>query len=255
MPVHADRFHFSMFCLPVVVMLLSACGTPPVATPVPTPEAVFLAYPPELRPYAGELAACARQYPEISLFLTETVTDPAPDGQTTLFLASSSPPPALSEWQASLLAEDWLVVIVNRENPLEHLSAGALRLLWTGETESWASLGGADESIQIWAYPAGSTLRKLFDSAVLSGELTSSRAWLAPDPQAALEAVAASPAAISYVPASWLESAEPELAEALRQVELPDEVNEELRQPVIALTEGAPQGALRTLLLCYQAGQ
>jgi DNA-binding transcriptional LysR family regulator len=246
MPVPAARPNFLVVLLLAAVFLLSACATPPIAAPPPTPEAVFLAYPPELRPYAEDLAVCARQYPEISLFLSETVSEAAPDGQTTLFLASGSPPAALSGWQASLLAEDQLVVIVNRENPLEKLSAGALRLLWTGETHSWAALGGTDEAIQIWAYPAGGALRELFDAAVLRGELTSSRAWLAPDPQAALEAMAASPAAIGYVPASWLESAEPELAAAVHTLELPDELNEELRLPggTIAASFGAAMRAI-----------
>ena len=78
----------------LLLLLLAACGTPPVATPLPTPQPVFLTYPPELRPYAEALAACARQYPEAALYLNETLAEPAPDGQSSLFLAMGSQPAA-----------------------------------------------------------------------------------------------------------------------------------------------------------------
>jgi len=249
----------SLTFIVLVIWLLAACGTPPVATTPPTPQPVFLAYPPELRPYAGDLAACARQYPDIALYLTETVEELAPDGRTSLFLAAGSPPAALTGWHATLLAEDVLAVIFNQQNPLaplgKALSLEELRAVWSGKTLSWASLGGSDGEIKVWVYPEGSRLRSLFDSAVMAGELVSSRSWLAPDPQAALEAVSADPDAIGYLPASWLESAAPELAEAVQPLRLPDELNENLHQPVLALTEVEPQESLRTLLLCFQADQ
>jgi hypothetical protein len=255
MPTRFVRLLVLHFGLLAAAFLLTACGTPPLATPPPTPQAVFLAYPPDLRPYADDLAACARQYPDIALFLTETVEEPTPDGQTSLFLAAGVTPAALVDWNATLLAEDTLAVIVNSQNTLETLTIQELRAVWSGELLTWAELGGSDGEIQVWAYPAGSRLRTMFDSTVMSGELTSSRSWLAPDPQAALEVVAAEPNAISYLPASWLESALPEQAGSVRALSLPEALNVNLHQPVLALTEAEPQGALRTLLLCFQSGQ
>lgn len=249
------RLALLLILLLATAWLLAACGTPPIATPPPTPQPVFLAYPPELRPYADTLAACARQYPDIALYLEEAVVILAPDQQTSLFLVADSPPAALTAWNATLLASDSLVVIVNRQNALGSLSASELRAIWSGKLVTWASLADNAGEIQVWTYPAGSKLRSIFDSAVMAGELTSSQAWLAPDPQAVLEAVSANPNAIGYLPASWLDKAAPKLADAVQRLRLPVELDENLHQQVLALTEVEPQGALRTLLLCFQADQ
>lgn len=233
------------------VWLLSACGTPPVATPAPTPQAVFLTYPPELRPYAEALAACARQYPEIALYLNETLAEPASDGQSSLFLAMGSQPSSLSDWKATLMAEERLVVVVNQANPLESLSVEQLRALWSGRLPSWQALGGGAEAVQVWTYAEGTALGERFEAAVMAGELTSSTAWLAPDPQAVLEAVAAEAGAIGYLPGAWLEGADDALAEAVRVMQVPTELDEAFRMAVLALTEAEPQGALRSLLVCF----
>lgn len=240
-------------CLAFLFLItLAACGSPPVATPPATPQPVFLAYPPELRPYADKLAACAREYPEISLYIKESVTEPMPDGQTSLFLALIAHPPALSGWNATLLAEDAMVVIVNQENPLDSLSTEQLRQVWNGSLPSWQSLSAGTGEIHIWTYPAGTALRTAFDSAVMAETLTSSTAYLAPDPQAALEAVAADAHAIGYLPTAWLTDAQSELVNAVHTLHLPTDLSRRISLPVLALTQAPPQGALRTLLLCTQ---
>lgn len=235
-----------------VSLIFTACGTPPVAPAPATPQAVFLTYPPELRPYADTLAACARQYPHIALYLEETVEQLSPDQHTSLFLAIGGQPTALAGWHATLLSDEHLTVIVNRQNSLTTLTAAELRAIWSGDIPSWQALGGNEGDIQVWTYPAGSHLRQFFDSLILTGELTTSRAWLAPDPQALLEAVYADQHAIGYLPASWLVAGPPELIDSIQPISLPQGLEDTLHQPVIALTESQPQGALRTLLLCSQ---
>ena len=239
----------------LILTLLTACGAPPTGTPLPTPQAVILAYTPELRSYANMLASCARQYPDIAIYLNESVEAFVPDGKTNLVLALGTIPASLRDWYATLLSTENLVVIVNQQNPLTRLSAMQMRAIWNGEITNWDAVGGAAQPIEVWTYPPGSALRALFDSNILPGMLTMSYAWLAPDPQAMLESISADPYAIGYLPASWLDTIEPELARQLHSVVLPDDLIENFRQPVLALTEAEPQGGLRTLLLCYQAGE
>jgi phosphate transport system substrate-binding protein len=232
-------------------LVLAACGTPPSAYPLPTPQGIFVTYPPELRPYADALASCAQQYPDISIYLEETVEELLPNQQTDVFLALGGTPAALSDWYATLLSDDTLVVTVNQQNPLRSLSREELRAIWSGNVSDWQALGGQENDIQVWAYPTRNTLRKYFDEAVMAGEMTSSSAWLAPDPQAVLEAVAAEPRAIGYLPASWLGTPSQELIASIKSLTLDRETEESLSQPVIALTETEPQAGLHTLLLCF----
>ena len=144
------------------------------------------------------------------------------------------------------------MVMVNQANPLETLSAEQLRALWSGRLPTWQALGGGTEAVEVWTYAEGTALGERFEQAVMAGELTSSTAWLAPDPQAVLEAVAAEPGAIGYLPAAWLEGADNALAEAVRVIQVTTELDEAFRMPVLALTEADPQGALRSLLVCFQ---
>lgn len=235
--------------------LLVACSAPPTAKPQPTLQPVIMAYPPELRPYADALAECARQYPDIAIYLLESTEPFTPDGQTSLFLATGSKPEELSDWQATLLAETDLVLITHPQNPVVELSPQALHAIWTGDSTNWEDFGGTDSPTQVWTYSPGNALRTTFDAAILPGERTSSQAWLAPDPGAMLEAVSADPAAIGYLPASWLDTPPSELAANLQLLTLPEEISSSLHLPVLALTETEPEGALRTLLLCYQTTQ
>jgi DNA-binding transcriptional LysR family regulator len=235
--------------------LLVACSAPPTATPQPTLQPVIMAYPPELRPYADALAECARQYPDIAIYLLESTEPFTPDGQTSLFLATGSIPENMMGFHATLLAEMDLVLITHPQNPVIELSPQALRAIWTGKSTNWEDFGGTASPIQVWTYSPGNALRTTFDAAILPGEQTTSQAWLAPDPGAMLEAVSADPAAIGYLPASWLETAPGELTTNLLPLTLPNEISSSLQQPVLALTENAPEGILSTVLLCFQATQ
>jgi len=67
-----------------------------------------------------------------------------------------------------------------------------------------------------------------------------------------LEAVAADPAAIGYLPESVLTSAEPSLAHKVKIIQLDEVLTNALTQPVIAITEEEPQGLTRELIACLQ---
>jgi hypothetical protein len=54
--------------------------------------------------------------------------------------------------------------------------------------------------------------------------------FLAPDPGAMLEAISEDPAAIGFIPRRWLE-------EIVSSVTITDVEDEELRQPILALSE------------------
>ena len=75
---------------------------------------------------------------------------------------------------------------------------------------------------------------------------------LATDSVAMLEAVAGDPNAIGYLPVSVLSSGDPELVSKIKTIQLEQALEEDLLQPVIALTQNEPGGLMRELLVCVQ---
>ena len=121
--------------------------------------------------------------------------------------------------------------------------AVALRNL---NTEQLRELYSEPSSIyQIWAYSEGNELRAIFDGAVLGNAALSSYVFLAPDPAAMLEAVAADPMAIGYLPKSWL-------TQNVQTISVASELQDAFEHPVLALTNAKPEGNLRNYLVCLQ---
>jgi hypothetical protein len=84
-----------------------------------------------------------------------------------------------------------------------------------------------------------------------SGSLTS-EAMLAPDPEAMLEAISSDANAIGYVPNLLLSTSDPSLAAKVKKLQVDTSLREKVNQPVIAVTQGEPEGLIRELLVCVQ---
>jgi hypothetical protein len=225
------------------LLFLSACGAPPEALPPPTPEAVFVRYPPALRPWIAAIRDCAAENPAVALYVDESL-EPAPDPKAadlTLWLGSS-PDPGF----AAQIGWEEIAVIVHPDNPLKSLSLDAARALFSGSSGNWAAAGGDDASVQVWVYPVGAQLNQTLAAALLASETFSSFSMLAPDPAAMRAAVASDPTAIGFLPRAWVD-------ESVAAVSLNQKLAESLRQPVIVLSDAEPQGEARGLLLCLQA--
>jgi hypothetical protein len=102
--------------------------------------------------------------------------------------------------------------------------------------------------VQFWTYPKEDELRAAFEAAILSVGISSTRAMLAPDPGAMLQAIANQSGSIGYAPRSWLKGG----SNSVRVIELDSKLEEKLRLPVLAISSKEPAGAVRTLLLCLQ---
>ena len=101
--------------------------------------------------------------------------------------------------------------------------------------------------------PEGEPTRHIFDLAVMQNQLTSTEAMLAPDPGAMLEAVSQDRYAIGYLPGSFLTAGEPSFTGKVKIIQLESSLEDLLRQPVVAITQGEPEGLLRSLLVCLEA--
>ncbi|MFN2150367.1 MAG: hypothetical protein ACK2T5_02140, partial [Anaerolineales bacterium] len=98
---------------------------------------------------------------------------------------------------------------------------------------------------QVWTYPSGHELRTLFERDFLASKTQSPEAMIAPGPAEMLAAVSQNPTALGYILDSWVTS-------ELVTIPVDSATQLALRQPILAITRGDPQGVLREYLACMQ---
>jgi hypothetical protein len=270
------RNHLSLHSLTTLCLLictaLAACGTP---TEIPqaternqvVPEELHISLPLALEFLRLPLYTCAEQLPNAVLLLHvplklgdssyEQLT-PGLFSYGDLALWLGEPPAEMTGQFGAQVGWQQLVVVTNAANPIDQLSAAQLRDLYAGQVEDWSMLGGESLPAQVWCYPPGDPAGDAFIHAFAAARNLSPNtfpwagAGLAPSPQAMLEAIAAEPGAIGYLPEGALAAAPAEMKGALTQVELDSDSETALRLPLLALSPGEPHGILRALLVCLQ---
>jgi DNA-binding transcriptional LysR family regulator len=231
-----------------MVFILAACGSPAVATPAPTPEAIRITYPASLQKWMDNLGKCADDYPQIALYVNQANQWTGDLSKDEVALEFTQLTTGFSGFYLSQLGWEQLVVVVNQENSLSNLSSNQLLAIFSGQTSKWPA--DPSQPIQVWVMTEGDPLRSIFDLIVMRGRSVSSEAMLAPDSVAMLEAVAGNANSIGYLPASWLTSDDSEFSGKVKIVQLEDSLTSHLHQPIIAVTQKEPVGLMREILVC-----
>ncbi len=234
-----------------LILLLAACGAPQVSTPRPTPQAIDLTYPPALQPWADKMAGCASNNPLVGLYITSSNSSDAEILPNDILLELGQPTQVNGSLYLSQVGREQIDVLVNQSNPVSQLSTNDLRAIFSGQQITWNDASA--QLIQVWVLPDGDPAREIFDQAVLQTFPVSSQAMLAPDPSAMLEAISKDVNSIGYIPASFLNSTGSIDPGEAQIVQIDQSIETALDQPVIALTQGEPQGLLRSLLVCLQS--
>ena len=125
-------------------------------------------------------------------------------------IASSSRYLTVEEQQLGLtpvvIAHDGIAVIVNKDNPIESLSIGQLRAIYSGAVDNWKDVGGADVPIQLVNRDEASGTREAFKSMVMaSTEFDRSAAVLQGTGQVR-DVVSRSEGAIGYISMGFVDS-------------------------------------------------
>ena len=74
-----------------------------------------------------------------------------------------------TEWEASQIAWDGLVLLSGAQNPVDSLSLQQLRQIYSGQIRNWSEVGGADEPIRFYVQDQDSGLQTAFESQVMDG--------------------------------------------------------------------------------------
>jgi DNA-binding transcriptional LysR family regulator len=231
-----------------MAFILAACGSPAVATPAPTPEAIQITYPASLQKWMDNLAKCAADYPQLALYVNPADQWSGNLSKAEAILEFAQLNTETSGFYLTQLGWEQLVVVVNQENTLSKLSTSQLMAIFSGQTSRWP--GASGQPVQIWVLPQGDSLRTIFDNIVMVGRSITGEAMLAPDTAAMLEAVSENANSIGYLPASWITAGDSDISGKVKIVQLEDSLVNELHQPVVAVTQKEPAGLMRQILVC-----
>jgi hypothetical protein len=242
--------------------IIAAIEKAPVATVAPTPESVTVVITPAARTLWGKLHECALAHPELALILWERPSTSPDFRQADLSIRLGAPP--AEEGYLALLGETEIKVIVHPSSAFADLVRAGL----FGNTANYGQktdppltlqeiktifqkgYTASGQPLQVWILQ-GDDVRRYFDAVILDGTdflsaEVAPQARIAPDPAAMLVAVSSDPAAIGYLPATWLD-------DEVHPLVLDNALSLKLRLPILALAKAEPQGVSRTLLGCLQA--
>jgi len=237
-----------VFLLLILGLALGGCQPAAEPEPLPTANTVTVQITPALRWMAPLLNDCARRAGQ-GIVLDERPTRDLTPGQAALTLRWGAPPnlPAF----AVDIGSDRLALAAHPSNPLSSLTREELTEIYAAAGAGWDGLDGAQENgpggeIRNWGYANSEDIQQLIDSLVLAQPASAEASYLAPDPQALRQSVAADPAALGFVPAQLLD-------DSLKALQI-EGLDAALEQPILALAASEPQGALRQFLGCVQEG-
>ena len=238
--------HITLFFLSV---FMAACAKAELASPAPTPQAIQVYYAPTMQFWANSLANCASNNSHSALYFFATY-DKFHIGEDHIVLDLGQTTQNIDDAFQSQVGWEQLVIVVNVSNHTSQLSQEEIQQIFSGDSTKWGE--NQQLPIQVWSLPDDDPYTKVFYKTVLADHLISTEARLAPDINAMLEAISQNPGAIGFLPESTLNSQETSQTENLKIVRIPTDLKEELHQPVVAITQGEPEGLVRQLLVCLQ---
>lgn len=236
------------FLVTLVVIGLIGCEPMPPSSPMPTPVSVFLSYPAYLQPAADRVVDCANENPLLALFL-----DPIPADQSQLpgvLLQLQLGENGLNGNNLYQVGEEEIKIIVNTNNPLFQLSTDHIVAIYSGQQTNWEYENQLE--IQVWGYPPEDNLRILLEAAIPGTPRLSSQANIAPTPMAVIRAVASDPAALGFVPGTWLDGLTADDRSSIKTLELEATVMANLTHPVLISVEEPLTPAIHSLVACMQ---
>jgi hypothetical protein len=233
--------------LALLVLLFTACQPVMQSEPVPTPVVWEIQYTPALSWMGPDFSACIAEQPHASIVVfEEPATALDPDAVDFAFRWGSAQE---IQGYAAIAGRDEVVFIVHPDNPVEVLTQSNLVDIYAGAVRSWSrfnpSGSGVTGRIHIWGYPTGSDLSEIFTGLIADTGQHDAVLFFAPDPQAMLEAISQDPVAIGFIPRRWLD-------ERVGAVIIEDMEEEDLQQPILALSRAEPERDRRAWLLCVQ---
>ncbi len=100
-------------------------------------------------------------------------------------------------------AKDAVVVIVNKDNPVENVALDDLKRIYQGKVTNWSALGGPWRAIEPVFPDPKSDLAGFFVQRVMNGEPVQTRVAVVDDDSLAVAEVKARPGGVGFVSLAW----------------------------------------------------
>ncbi|MGZ6316798.1 MAG: hypothetical protein ACXWNQ_06010, partial [Anaerolineales bacterium] len=117
-----------------------------------------------------------------------------------------------------------------------------VRGLFSGQISNWKDTGGSDLPVQVWSFAQDEDIQQIFDQTAMNGQPITSLARLAVSAQAMSDSVGSTAGSIGFLPRRWKSG---NTREAFKLATV----------PVLVVSRTQPQGAVKDLISCLQAGQ
>ncbi|MEN4041801.1 MAG: hypothetical protein ROW39_05610 [Anaerolineaceae bacterium] len=231
----------------ILILLLAACQAVTVSPAVPTPVTWQVRHTATVSWLGADFNQCMLAQPHARLIIFETpavALEPAVGS----FAFRWGAPPDFQGF-AAIIGWDELTMIVHPDNPVESLTLANIIDIYSGAATNWEKIDPSSVPmtgrIHPWVYPDGNDVMDIFISLTAGPLQQDAVLYLAPDPQAMIDAVANDVAAIGFIPGRWLDA-------RVRAISISDVDAEALRQPILSLDTAEPVGEQRAWLLCLQ---
>jgi hypothetical protein len=123
-----------------------------------------------------------------------------------------------------------VLVVTQRQSPLQNMTVEEVRALFAGQ---------AGSQVQVWTYAAGEDVQSVFEQAVMQGSNVTSLARLAASPQQMSDTLVNQPDTVGILPRRW-KAGDSRIVYTVPEV------------PVLALSKEEPKGEIQTLIACLQ---
>ena len=189
------RLEAKAYFVLLLVTLLAACSNSPATPDSPLRIQYTLA----AQPWLADVEACAGErtvLPELSASDFHDLSR--------LDMAIRIGEDTLPDTSAYQVGSDEIVVILNPENILLELTAQKVSGLFSGVILDWQEIGGLSAAVQVWVFPPGEDVQRLFVGSTLSGLPVTSLARLATSPEAMITAISEDVNAVGILTRRWV---------------------------------------------------
>lgn len=132
-----------------------------------------------------------------------------------------------------------ILVIANRQNLINHLTAEEVRSLFTGTVQTWKEINGSSKPVRVWVFSSGEDVEQIFEQTALGGSPVTSTARLAMGMEEMSQAIADDVNAIGILPRRWKTGDTADVFTAASA-------------PVLAVTPSDPRENIQHIIACLQ---
>ncbi len=209
------------FLLASLLLLLGACSPTPAPESTPHPQIIQIFATPATQPWLLDAYTCAQ---DLQIILSN-VNDPT---QAEIRIRLGEPAGLSSP--AYQIGQDDLLIVTQRENPLQNLTRAEAQKLFTNPQP---------ETLQLWVFASGEDIQQVFSQDIMNGQPVSSLARVAFSPQQMSDTLNQDKNAVGILPGHWKSG-------STRNVFTLSNL------PVLAIVKDEPQGPIKDILACLQ---